>query len=113
MLIDYFTNAEIMRLTGAGRSTVYRWRQSGAPQTVLKLLEIIEGRDLGIIHPDWSGWGINFKTGELYTPTNDCFLTWQIISLPYLHGALNGYKQRERLAVNAVRLNQFVNVRGQ
>ena len=96
MLIDYFTDSELNELTGATRATIYRWRKNGAPVTVLNLLNTIEGNDFKHYHLEWTGWGINHKTGELYSPNNDCFKPWQIISLPYLHGALNSYKLDER-----------------
>lgn len=98
MLIDYFDNSQIIKFTGAGRATVYRWRANGAPLVLENLLKLIDGSDFSVIHKNWSGWGINYKTGELYSPNNDCFEPWQLLSLQYLHGALNGYKTKERQA---------------
>ena len=54
---------------GVHPKTVARWlRDRKLPKTVEMLLDITHNGNLGQIHPDWDGWHIGIKDGELVTP---------------------------------------------
>ncbi len=60
---------DLSRDLGVHPTTVRRWLNNRAlPRPVEALLDITHNGNLGRIHPDWRGWNINIKDGELVTP---------------------------------------------
>jgi hypothetical protein len=55
--------------TGKHRTTILRWRLSGSwPPELVRLARLELDGELGLIHPDWDGWKLDVRTGELCAP---------------------------------------------
>jgi hypothetical protein len=62
---------------GVSVRTVRNWERKEAPKPALAWLRIAYERDLGCIHPDWSGWRIGLD-GKLHGPGKASASRWII-----------------------------------
>jgi hypothetical protein len=84
---------EIARICHVDITTARRWKRGAKcpPFTALALL----ARDLGYIHPDWSGWVINDR-GELCSPENWISTPGAVRSLELMQRTLGEYRRENR-----------------
>lgn len=105
ILFHYNIN-EIARICRVSLKTARRWKsgQVGTPETAIMVLS----RDLGIFHPDWSGWVLNDR-GELCSPENWISTPGAVRGLQMMHATLGTYR-RENQALKA-EIRQFLKER--
>jgi hypothetical protein len=60
------TRDNAAKLCSVSLRTITNWDRDGAPDLAMKILAL-QGRDLGAIHPDWTGFRIG-SNGKLYGP---------------------------------------------
>ncbi|MDQ2641283.1 MAG: DUF3653 domain-containing protein [Pseudomonadota bacterium] len=101
--LDWISHQALEELTGAHRTTVRRWKRLAPtgwlPVWLRRLVNTVYRGRLDEIHPDWRGWRVNTKYGELVTPEGLSVTQGQIRALPQLYElrrALEGELQQLR-----------------
>jgi len=73
--------------------TVANWRRRGALPPVLDHLLAVF-RDLGRVHPAWSGWQISCRKGELFSPEGVGFRPGDVHSLHWRLQQIRALRRR-------------------
>lgn len=81
--------SDIARICRVSLKTAKRWKagQAVPPATALMIL----ARDLGALHPDWSGWTISVR-GELCSPENWVCSRGDVLSIQFLQAQLTAWR---------------------
>jgi hypothetical protein len=92
ILFHYNIN-EIARICRVSLKTARRWKagQVGTPDTAIMVLS----RDVGIFHPDWSGWTVNDR-GELCSPENWIATPGSVLAAQFHQSQLATYRSENR-----------------
>lgn len=98
--LDFFNISDIARICKVSVKTATRWKlgQSVPPATSLMVL----GRDLGCLHPDWSGWTISGR-GELCSPENWISTPGSVRASKLMNNTVGAYQRDNQYLRAAVR----------
>lgn len=87
--------------------TVQRWyQQDRAPVAVIKLLQCLKG-DLGMIHPDWSGWLLK-EDGLIWSPEGRYFDCGEMRAWQYRYAMISELKQHNAELKNKIKELEFL-----
>lgn len=65
----FATTDRLTEIAGVHRTTAERWKRAQRiPRSVQLLLRLMLEGELELLHPAWTGWRLDVRSGEIYTP---------------------------------------------